>query len=69
MEKKATLKLPDGKAVDFPVLSGSIGPDVVDIRSLYGTSGAFTYDPGFMSTACCWAMFSWLSPLLFLTPP
>ena len=53
MEKKATLKLPDGKNVDFPVLSGSIGPDVIDIRSLYGESGAFTYDPGFMSTASC----------------
>jgi citrate synthase len=53
MEKKATLKLPDGKNVDFPVLSGSIGPDVIDIRSLYGQSGAFTYDPGFMSTASC----------------
>jgi len=53
MEKKATLKLPDGKNVDFPVLSGSIGPDVIDIRSLYGASGAFTYDPGFMSTASC----------------
>jgi citrate synthase len=53
MEKKATLKLPDGKAVDFPVLSGSIGPDVIDIRSLYGQSGVFTYDPGFMSTASC----------------
>ncbi len=53
MEKKATLKLPDGKSIDFPVLSGSIGPDVIDIRALYGQSGAFTYDPGFMSTASC----------------
>jgi len=53
MEKKATLTLPDGKKVEFPVLSGSIGPDVIDIRALYGQSGAFTYDPGFMSTASC----------------
>ncbi|KPK07432.1 MAG: type II citrate synthase [Betaproteobacteria bacterium SG8_39] len=53
MEKKATLTLPDGKKIDFPVLSGSIGPDVVDIRALYGQTGAFTYDPGFMSTASC----------------
>ncbi len=53
MEKKATLKLPDGKSIDFPILSGSIGPDVIDIRALYGQSGAFTYDPGFMSTASC----------------
>ncbi|TAK86205.1 MAG: citrate (Si)-synthase [Betaproteobacteria bacterium] len=41
------------KAVEFPLLHGSIGPDVVDIRSLYGKSGMFTYDPGFMSTASC----------------
>jgi citrate synthase len=53
MDKKATLKLPDGKDVEFPVLSGSMGPDVVDIRTLYGKTGAFTYDPGFLSTASC----------------
>jgi len=53
MEKKATLTLPDGKKIEFPVLSGSVGPDVIDIRALYGQSGAFTYDPGFMSTASC----------------
>ena len=53
MEKNATLKLPDGKTIEFPVLSGSIGPTVVDIRTLYGKSGMFTYDPGFLSTASC----------------
>src|SRR5512145_1923685 len=52
-EKTATLKLPDGKNLDFPVLSGTTGPDVVDIRTLYGRSGMFTYDPGFLSTASC----------------
>jgi citrate synthase len=52
-EKKATLTLPDGKNLDFPVMSGTIGPDVVDIRTLYGKSGLFTYDPGFLSTASC----------------
>ncbi len=52
-DKKATLTLPDGKGLDFPVMSGSIGPDVVDIRTLYGKSGMFTYDPGFLSTASC----------------
>ena len=52
MDKKATLTLPDGKAFDFPVMPGSIGPEVIDIRTLYGKSGMFTYDPGFMSTAC-----------------
>jgi citrate synthase len=53
MDKNATLKLPDGKTLEFPVLSGSVGPQVVDIRSLYGKSGMFTYDPGFLSTASC----------------
>ncbi len=52
-DKKATLSLPDGKTLDFPVMSGTIGPDVVDIRTLYGKSGLFTYDPGFLSTASC----------------
>ena len=53
MDKKASLTLPDGKTLDFPVMSGTIGPDVVDIRTLYGKSGVFTYDPGFLSTASC----------------
>ena len=52
-DKTATLKLPDGKTLDFPVLPGTTGPDVVDIRTLYGKSGLFTYDPGFLSTASC----------------
>ena len=38
---------------DFPVLSGTLGPDVVDIRKLYGETGTFTFDPGFTSTAAC----------------
>jgi len=38
---------------DFPLLNGSVGPDVIDIRKLYGETGAFTYDPGFTSTAAC----------------
>ena len=53
MDKKATLTLADGKSIDFPVLSGSIGPEVIDIRTLYSKSGMFTYDPGFLSTASC----------------
>ena len=36
---------------EFPVLSGTVGPDVIDIRSLYAKTGMFTYDPGFTSTA------------------
>ena len=42
-----------GKSVTLPVLKGSVGPDVVDIRKLYAESGMFTYDPGFTSTASC----------------
>jgi citrate synthase len=37
----------------MPIYNGSIGPDVIDIRKLYGQSGMFTYDPGFLSTASC----------------
>jgi citrate synthase len=42
-----------GKSVDLPVLGGTIGPKVIDIRKLYGLTGHFTYDPGFMATAAC----------------
>lgn len=48
----ATLTV-DGKSYEFPVLSGTIGPDVIDIRALYSQSDKFTFDPGFMSTASC----------------
>lgn len=39
--------------VTLPVLKGTVGPDVADVRSLYKDNGMFTYDPGFMSTAAC----------------
>ncbi|MDX1668935.1 MAG: citrate synthase [Limnobacter sp.] len=53
-ENKATLSFSDGTpSVEFPIHKGSIGPDVIDIRKLYGQTGMFTYDPGFMSTASC----------------
>lgn len=41
------------KAVELPILKGTIGPEVVDIRKLYGETDVFTYDPGFTSTASC----------------
>ena len=41
------------KSFDTPVMSGTVGPDVVDIRKLYGQADVFTYDPGFTSTASC----------------
>jgi citrate synthase len=42
-----------GKDLDMAVTSGTIGPDVIDIRKLYAQTGMFTYDPGFTSTASC----------------
>ncbi|NLC09453.1 MAG: citrate synthase [Gammaproteobacteria bacterium] len=52
-DKKAQLIIEEGAApIEFPVLSGTLGPDVIDVRSLIA-SGYFTYDPGFMSTASC----------------
>src|SRR5690349_6237076 len=51
-DKTATLNTPAGN-FDYPVLEGSVGPDVVDIRKLYAQTGMFTYDPGFTSTASC----------------
>ncbi|HFB2047759.1 MAG: citrate (Si)-synthase [Hyphomicrobiaceae bacterium] len=43
----------NGENTQMPVRSGTIGPDVVDITSLYKATGCFTYDPGFTSTANC----------------
>ncbi len=59
----ATAK-PDGKTITvtvegtnktatLPIISGTVGPDVVDIRKLYDQLGVFTYDPGFGATASC----------------
>ena len=50
----ATLTFSDGSpSMDLPLYKGTIGPDVIDIRKLYGQTGKFTYDPGFLSTAAC----------------
>jgi len=43
----------DGKTMELPVYSGAHGPNVVDFRKFYSTSGLFTFDPGFTSTASC----------------
>ena len=42
-----------GKTLELPVLTPTLGPEVVDIRKLYSEAGVFTYDPGFTSTAAC----------------
>ena len=49
-KKTATLAF-DGKEFELPMLSPTVGPDVIDIRKLYGQGDVFTYDPGFTSTA------------------
>ena len=51
-DKVAKLTIGD-ETFEFPVLDGSVGPSVIDIRSLYAKTGLFTYDPGFTSTASC----------------
>ena len=54
MEKQrlATLTLDDGRKLEMPILSGTLGPDVIDIRNL-SKLGVFTYDPAFFATASC----------------
>jgi len=52
----ATFTLTDdatGKSYKLPVLDGSLGPSVIDVRKLYAETGHFTYDPGFTSTGSC----------------
>jgi citrate synthase len=54
MTTQRTAKLSiDGTTLELPVLSGEMGPEVIDVRSLYAKAGVFTFDPGFMSTAAC----------------
>jgi citrate synthase len=53
---KSTVTLTDNetnKSIELPVLEGSTGPKVIDVRKLYADTGMFTYDPGFTSTASC----------------
>jgi len=53
---KSTATLTDnetGKSYEMPIIHGTIGPRLVDIRKFYGDAGMFTYDPGFTSTGSC----------------
>ena len=52
-KKVAKLNLPNGKVIELPVMSGSLGPDVIDITSLYKQADMCTFDPGFTSTGSC----------------
>jgi len=47
------LTSPDGKTLELPVRTGTVGPDVLDIGALYKQLGVFTYDPGFVATGSC----------------
>ena len=51
-DKKAQLIIEGAAPIELPVYSGTLGPDVVDVRSLT-SEGVFTFDPGFMSTSSC----------------
>jgi citrate synthase len=56
LEKNNTFTLTNnnsGESFELPVFKGSVGPDVIDIRKLYGDTDCFTYDPGFTSTGSC----------------
>ena len=50
-DRKATLQI-DGQSIELPVLSGTAGYDVIDVRTL-GKHGFFTFDPGFLATGSC----------------
>ena len=52
-KKKAKLVLSDETSIDLPIISGTAGPDVIDVTNLYNKTGFFTYDPGFTSTGSC----------------
>lgn len=52
-DSKSAKLLVEGKEVELPILSPTAGPDVIDIRKLYGEADVFTFDPGFTSTASC----------------
>ncbi|HQV22217.1 MAG TPA: citrate/2-methylcitrate synthase, partial [Agitococcus sp.] len=49
--KTATLTVGD-KSINLPIYSGTLGPDVIDVKDVL-TNGYFTYDPGFMATSAC----------------
>lgn len=53
MTDKTVKLVADDFEVELPILEGTIGPKVIDVRALYGQTGYFTYDPGFTSTASC----------------
>src|SRR5258708_17848623 len=57
--KTATLTV-GNKTYDFPILSGTVGPDVIDLAKLHAQSGMFTYVPGFTSTGSCQSQITYI---------
>lgn len=57
--RKAALQY-EGKAIELPILDGTLGPSVVDIRRLYADTDLFTYDPGFTATASCQSQITYI---------
>jgi citrate synthase len=51
----------DGTVFELPILSGTEGPDVVDVSKLYATAGVFTLDPGFTSTGSCGSQITFIN--------
>ncbi len=49
-----------GDSYEFPILEGTLGPSVIDIRTLYSKTGMFTYDPGFTSTGSCMSKITYI---------
>jgi citrate synthase len=52
-ESVTLIDTPSGKKLELPLMPGTVGPKVIDVRKLYGDTGYFTYDPGFTSTGSC----------------
>lgn len=57
----AILKLPGGgKEIKLPVLEGTLGPRLIDVKKLYSESGYLTHDPGFMCTSSCMSTITYI---------
>ena len=52
-KEHCVLKMTDGKEAKLPIIEGTLGPNLIDIRTLYQQAGVFTFDPGFMATGSC----------------
>ncbi len=51
-DKKAVLHIEGKPPIELPIMDGTLGPEVIDVRNL-GSNGYFTFDPGFVATAAC----------------